>query len=81
MAARRLLVASLLCLAGWAAVALDFEMQAQTKCIFEELNANVIVVGDYKAVHKDNPTAPVYIDLRVRPKAARSAPTPDCQHT
>ena len=55
----------LLCLTVWTATALDFEMQAQTKCIFEELNANVIVVGDYKAVNRDNPTVPIYVDLRV----------------
>lgn len=48
------------------ASALDFEMQTQTKCIFEELNANVIVVGDYKATNKDNPTLPIYVDVKVR---------------
>lgn len=42
-------------------------MSAQTKCIFEELNANVIVVGDYKAVNRDNPSVPIYVDVRVRP--------------
>lgn len=62
-----LLVSALLCLAVWTAQALDFEMQAQTKCIFEELNANVIVVGDYKAVNRDNPSVPIYLDLRVSP--------------
>lgn len=46
--------------------ALDFEMQQQTKCIFEELNANVIVVGDYKAANKDNPTLPIYVNVKVR---------------
>ncbi len=56
---------SLACLAVWGVNALEFEMQAQTKCIFEELNANVIVVGDYKAVNRDNPTVPIYLDLRV----------------
>ncbi len=40
-------------------------MQAQTKCIFEEINANVLVVGDYKAFNKDNPSMPIYIDVRV----------------
>lgn len=44
---------------------MEFEMQSQTKCIFEELNTNVIVVGDYKAVNRDNPTVPIYVDLRV----------------
>lgn len=46
--------------------ALDFEMQQQTKCIFEELNANVIVVGDYKAANKDNPSLPIYVNVKVR---------------
>lgn len=50
-----------------AAEALEFEMQAQTKCIFEELNANVIVVGDYKALNRDNPSVPIYVDIRVSP--------------
>lgn len=45
--------------------ALDFEMQQQTKCIFEELNANVIVVGDYKAANKDNPSLPIYVNVKV----------------
>lgn len=45
--------------------ALDFEMQTQTKCIFEELNANVIVVGDYKAANRDNPSLPIYVDVKV----------------
>jgi hypothetical protein len=51
--------------------ALEFEMAAQTKCIFEELNANVIVVGDYKAANKDNPSVPVNVDVRVRVAVAR----------
>ena len=46
---------------------MEFEMQAQTKCIFEELNANVIVVGDYKALNRDNPSVPIYVDIRVSP--------------
>ncbi|KAF8071156.1 emp24 domain-containing protein [Scenedesmus sp. PABB004] len=44
---------------------MDFEMQSQTKCIFEELNANVIVVGDYKAANRDNPTLPIYVNVKV----------------
>eukprot|EP00879_Flechtneria_rotunda_P000343 GHRR01000434.1.p1 GENE.GHRR01000434.1~~GHRR01000434.1.p1 ORF type:complete len:204 (+),score=54.32 GHRR01000434.1:229-840(+) len=58
--------ALLLLIAAAAAVsALDFEMQMQTKCIYEELNANVIVVGDYTAVNKDNPSLPIYMDVKV----------------
>jgi hypothetical protein len=60
------LVVALCLMAVGLAAALDFEMQTQTKCIFEELNANVIVVGDYKATNKDNPTLPVYVDVKVR---------------
>lgn len=54
-----------ICAAVQLAAALDFEMQAQTKCLFEEINANVIVVGDYKSVNKDSPTVPIYIDVKV----------------
>jgi len=67
-AINRCCLLSLLYMAAWTASALDFEMQSQTKCIFEELNANVIVVGDYKAVNRDNPTVPVYVDIRVSPE-------------
>ena len=45
--------------------ALEFEMQTQSKCIYEEINANVIVVGDYRAFNKDNAEIPVYVDVRV----------------
>lgn len=56
----------ILAAAAYTAAGLDFEMTAQSKCIFEELNANVIVVGDYKAVNRDNPSVPIYVDVRVR---------------
>jgi hypothetical protein len=46
--------------------ALEFEMQTQSKCIYEEINANVIVVGDYRAFNKDNAEIPVFVDVRVR---------------
>jgi hypothetical protein len=71
---------SLVCLAAWGVTAFEFEMQAQTKCIFEELNANVIVVGDYKAVNRDNPTVPIYIDLRVSSACWRCAGRWDSCH-
>jgi hypothetical protein len=65
---------AVLCLtAAGLAAALDFEMQTQTKCIFEELNANVIVVGDYKATNKDNPTLPIYVDVKVRGSGEQQA--------
>ena len=35
--------------------------------MFEEINANVIVVGDYKAYNKDNPSVPIYVDVLVSP--------------
>lgn len=44
-------------------------MQTQTKCIFEEVNANVIVVGDYQAYNKDKLDQPVYVDVRVEDPA------------
>lgn len=70
------LLLALCCLAGalQTSSALDFEMTAQTKCIFEELNANVIVVGDFKATNKDNPTVPVNVDVRVRMMQRHAAP-------
>uniref|UniRef100_A0A7S3QKF9 GOLD domain-containing protein n=1 Tax=Dunaliella tertiolecta TaxID=3047 RepID=A0A7S3QKF9_DUNTE len=45
-----LLCCSLLC---YPIHALEFEMQDKTKCIYEEVNANVLVVADYKAFNKD----------------------------
>jgi hypothetical protein len=54
--------------------ALEFEMQTQSKCIYEEINANVIVVGDFRAFNKDNAEIPVFVDVRVR--AARSPGRP-----
>lgn len=49
--------------------ALEFEMQTQTKCIYEEINSNVIVVGDYRAFNKDNSDIPAYVDVRVEDPA------------
>ncbi|KAG1671828.1 hypothetical protein FOA52_000205 [Chlamydomonas sp. UWO 241] len=40
-------------------------MNMQNKCVYEEINANAIVVGTYNAFHKDNPSAPMPIDVRV----------------
>lgn len=60
-------------LAGFCS-ALEFEMQTQTKCIFEEMNANVIVVGDYKAANRDNPSLPIYMDVKVRAWVAYLSP-------
>jgi hypothetical protein len=59
------LVAVLICLAVQLVSGLDFEMSSQSKCIFEEINANVIVVGDYKTTNKDNPNVPIVIDVKV----------------
>lgn len=33
--------------------------------VYEEINNNVIVVGDFKAYHKDNPSQPVHVDVIV----------------
>lgn len=67
------LAAFVLLLVAPAAWALEFEMLTQTKCIYEEINANVLVVGDYKAFNKDNTGVPVYVDVRVRIVMVRSA--------
>lgn len=58
------LAAALMCLMR-AATAMEFDMQVQTKCIYEELNSNVIVVGDWKAYNKNNPTLPIYVSVKV----------------
>jgi hypothetical protein len=59
-----LLLALVLALAGGAR-ALDFEMNTQTKCVYEEINAGALVVGDYAVVHRDNAAQAVYADVRV----------------
>lgn len=68
---QRALAISLLLGLCLTARALDFELVTQTKCVYEEINANVIVVGDYKAYNKDNPSLPVNVDVLVRPVARR----------
>lgn len=45
--------------------ALDFEMTTQTKCVYEEINAGALVVGDYSVVHRDNTGQQIYADVRV----------------
>lgn len=47
------------------ASALEYEMQQQMKCVYEEINSNVIVVGEYKAFNKDHPDQPELVDVRV----------------
>lgn len=61
----RPLLPLLLLLALGGARALDFEMTTQTKCVYEEINAGALVVGDYGVVHRDSPTQAVYADVRV----------------
>jgi len=80
---KQLLLLLLYVAAAGMAAALDFEMQTQTKCIFEELNANVIVVGDYNAANKDNPSLPIYVDVKVggqRRHVQYCCCCPACQH-
>lgn len=67
--ARRLTLAALLLALFALARGMEFEMQSATKCIFEEVNANVIVVGDYAAFNKDRSDQPVYLDVRVEDPA------------
>jgi hypothetical protein len=57
---------ALVILLAAAARALEFDMGVQTKCVYEEINANVIVVGDYKAFNKDNPSVSIAVDVLVR---------------
>jgi hypothetical protein len=45
--------------------ALEFDMLFQTKCVMEEINRGVLVVGDYAAFEKDNADRPVEMDVKV----------------
>ena len=45
---------------------LEFEMQTQMKCVYEEINTNVIVVGEYQAYHKDHADLQQFVDVKVR---------------
>ena len=47
------------------AVALEFDMLFQTKCVMEEINKGVLVVGDFAAFNKDNTANMVSIDIKV----------------
>lgn len=40
-------------------------MQTQMKCIYEEINSNVIVVGDFNAFDRNDPNLPIQVDVRV----------------
>jgi hypothetical protein len=46
--------------------AMEFEMQTTTKCVFEEINNNVLVVGDYKAYHKEQLSLAMPVSVKVR---------------
>ena len=46
--------------------AMQFDMLSQHKCIFEEINSNVIVVGEWSAFQKDNEHANQQVDLKVQ---------------
>lgn len=59
------LLALLALMAAGGARALDFEMNTQTKCVYEEINAGALVVGDYSVLHRDNAAQAVYADVRV----------------
>lgn len=48
------------------AAALEFDMLFQTKCVMEEINKGVLVVGDFAAFNKDNSATMVDIDVKVR---------------
>lgn len=47
------------------AMPLEFDMLFQTKCVMEEINRNVLVVGDFAAFHKDNSANLVPMDVKV----------------
>lgn len=66
----------LLAAAGRLSSGLEFEMSQQLKCIYEEINANVVVLCDWKAFHKDHPDVGEVVDLRVSPASQRRDPQP-----
>lgn len=45
--------------------AYEFEMAYQTKCLMEEMSKDVLVLADYAAFHKDDPSVPVTVTVRV----------------
>jgi hypothetical protein len=47
-------------------LALEFDMMYQTKCIMEEIDTNIIVVGDFLAYRKDDNSQRVALDVKVR---------------
>lgn len=46
--------------------ALELEMQSQLKCVYEEINNNVLVVGDYKSLSKDGHQPSPSVSVKVR---------------
>ena len=50
--------------------ALEFDMLFQTKCVMEEINRGVLVVGDFAAFEKEHPDKPVEMDVKARDTAS-----------
>lgn len=50
---------------GQQALGYEFDMTFQTKCVMEEINKNVLVVGDYSSYHRDDQNNKVAIDVKV----------------
>lgn len=48
------------------AAALEFDMLFQTKCVMEEINKGVLVVGDFAAFDRQNTASMVEITIIVR---------------
>ena len=44
---------------------LPLPLQSQVKCVYEEINANVLVVGEWEVHSKDDPSQIVHVDIRV----------------
>ncbi|GFR47262.1 hypothetical protein Agub_g8949 [Astrephomene gubernaculifera] len=58
----------LVLLVAWLALcsqALEFEMQSQLKCVYEEINNNVIVVGEYKSLNREPSQAGYPVSVKV----------------
>lgn len=43
----------------------EIDMKMQQKCVYEEVMANAIVVGNYRAFHKDQSAVEMLVDLKI----------------
>jgi hypothetical protein len=60
----RLLALIMMCALCTGATALEFDMIYQTKCILEEIDENIIVLGEYEAIRTTDRTY-MPVDVKV----------------